>query len=31
MVVALGLALTVRSERTRAKEELAKEEAVEVT
>jgi MFS transporter, DHA1 family, tetracycline resistance protein len=31
MFVALCLALTVRSERTRAKEELAKEKAVEVT
>lgn len=30
MFVALGLALTIRSEGTRAKEELAKEEAVEV-
>ncbi|SRR6266404_1639511 len=31
MFVALGLALTVRSERTRAKQELTKKEAVEVT
>jgi DHA1 family tetracycline resistance protein-like MFS transporter len=31
MFLALGLALTVRSERTRAKEELAKTDAVEVT